>query len=122
MVIDFSLSCVGRGAILMIMESEVIAIGLTTVGGKGDANALAEEAVRKGLAACVQIEGPIRSLYIWGEGVASDDEYRLVFKFSAAKRALLEDWLHSRHPYDLPQWVVIDTCQASAAYAKWVNG
>ncbi len=100
----------------------MIAIGITTVAGRGDADALAEEAVRKGLAACVQIEGPLRSIYMWGEGIAADEEYRLVFKFAPDKRSDLEEWLHRRHPYELPQWVVLDACSASAAYAKWING
>lgn len=103
------------------MENGSISVGLTTVARKSDATALAEEAVRLNLARCVQVDGPVSSVYQWGEGITVDDEYRLVFKFSAAKRQALEEWLHSRHPYELPQWVVLEDCRASAAYADWVN-
>lgn len=104
------------------MQMGTIAIGLTTVAGRCDADALAGDAVRQGLVACAQIEGPLQSMYMWGGDVVADEEFRLVFKFASAKRAELEAWLDQRHPYELPQWVVLDPCSASAAYAKWVNG
>ena len=56
-------------------------IAWTTVASREEADHLASEAVRLGLAACVQVDGPVRSHYRWEAKVENAEEFRLCFKF-----------------------------------------
>lgn len=90
----------------------------TTVGDEAEARRLSTEAVAQGLAACVQID-TIRSVYRWQGRVHDEPEWRLLFKTLESALPALRDWLHARHPYELPQWLVWPAA-ASEAYQDWV--
>lgn len=32
----------------------------------------------------------------------------------------LEAWLHEKHPYDVPQWIILPVTGGSEAYLSWV--
>ena len=97
-------------------------IAWTTLPSREEADHLAGDAVAAGLAACAQVEGPLRSHYTWEGRVQAEDEYRLTFKFAAAKARDLETWVHARHPYAVPQWLVVQADHASPGYRAWVLG
>ena len=58
----------------------MLMIAWTTVATRSDAERLASGAVTAGLAACVQIDGPMRSIYRWEGKIENSDEFRLTFK------------------------------------------
>jgi len=93
----------------------------TTVGARGDAERLARDAVTQGLAACVQIEGLVRSVYLWEGEVEEAQEYRLCFKFLPEHSAALEALVHALHPYDVPEWVCVDATHVSEKYLSWAQ-
>ncbi len=94
-------------------------IAWTTVENEADARRLAAGAVELGLAACVQVEGPITAHYRWEGQVRQGTEYRLCFKFLAGRQARLETWLHEQHPYKTPEWVVIAATHVGEKYLSW---
>ena len=99
-----------------------VLVAWTTLPSKEEAETLAAAAVAARLAACVQVDGPIRSHFIW-EGVAqAEEEFRLTFKLAATEEAALRAWVHSRHPYAVPQWLALPATQVSPAYQAWVLG
>ena len=102
--------------------TEPIGIAWTTLPSREEADRLALDAVSAGLAACAQVDGPIRSHYTWEGKVESEDEYRVTFKFPFDQVQSLESWVHSRHPYAVPQWLSIQADHASPAYRAWVLG
>lgn len=102
--------------------TEAIGIAWTTLPSRAEADRLAADAVDARLAACAQVDGPIRSHYTWEGKTESEDEYRVTFKFAWSKAADLQAWVHTRHPYDLPQWVGIQADLASPAYQAWILG
>jgi periplasmic divalent cation tolerance protein len=102
--------------------TEGVGIAWTTLPSREEADRLAGEAVAAGLAACAQVEGPIRSHFTWEGRVQAEEEYRLTFKFAAAKARDLETWVHARHPYALPQWLGVQVDFASPGYRAWVLG
>lgn len=93
---------------------------LTTVGGAFDARALAEALVEARLAACVNIVEKIRSIYRWEGRVTEDAEQLLVIKTVDARLDALRDELFKRHPYDVPEFVVIPIGETSEAYGAWI--
>ena len=93
---------------------------LTTVGADFDARALAHALVEARLAACVNIVPAIHSVYRWEGRVADDAEQLLIIKTSGARVEDLRAELVKRHPYDVPEFVVIEADQMSDAYREWL--
>jgi periplasmic divalent cation tolerance protein len=92
---------------------------LTTFGTAAAAEACGRHLVEQGLAACVQLDGPIRSIYRWQGHIETDEEFRLLVKTTPAAVAACQTAITDVHPYDLPEIVVLSAA-ASAAYAEWV--
>jgi periplasmic divalent cation tolerance protein len=93
----------------------------TTVAQRPDAERIAAEAVRLGLAACVQIDGPITSHYCWEGKLEAASEFRLCFKFLPANAAALERHVHAVHPYETPEWIVVEARQVAEKYLSWAK-
>ena len=55
-------------------EVQAIAIAWTTLPQREEAERLASEAVGAGLAACAQVDGPIRSHFTWEGRTQVEDE------------------------------------------------
>jgi len=107
--------------IAMVASSNTdAAIVLTTLGADADAAALARTLVEERLAACVNVLPPMSSLYRWKGRLEQDREQQLVIKTTPGRVAALEARLKELHPYELPEFVVLDAT-ASAAYAAWLR-
>lgn len=96
-------------------------IGWTTVETREQADTLARGLVDARLAACVQVDGPIRSTYRWEGRVQQGNEYRLTVKYVAQRQAEIETWLLARHPYENPEWVVVRADHVSEKYLSWAQ-
>jgi periplasmic divalent cation tolerance protein len=92
---------------------------LTTVGPDFDARALAHALVEAQLAACVNIIERIHSVYRWEGRVADDAEQLLLIKTTDARVNELREELFRRHPYEVPEFVVIAIAEMSDAYREW---
>jgi len=91
----------------------------TTVANEEDARLIARALVEARLAACVQTER-IVSTYAWRGAIEESAEIRLTIKTVPDRRDACLAWLRARHPYDLPELVVLDA-RASREYAQWAN-
>jgi len=89
-------------------------IAWTTVAQRADAERLAADAVARGLAACVQIDGPLVSHYRWQGKPERAEEFRLCFKCLPAQLAALETHVLATHPYDTPEWLVAHAARAES--------
>jgi periplasmic divalent cation tolerance protein len=98
---------------------EVLSV-TTTVETLADAQALAREIVQRRLAACVQLEPGLQSVYRWEGRICEEPEVRLVIKTLPAAAGALQALLAERHPYAMPQFLAC-AMQASAGYAQWVR-
>ena len=87
-----------------------------------DAERIARGLVEAG-AACVNILPGVRSLYWWKGQLCDDTESLLLIKAAIEKVEALRGALRGLHPYELPEWVVLDPDNAltSEAYRKWVR-
>ncbi len=99
----------------------MINIGWTTINSEENAEKLAKGSVENRLAACAQVEGPIRSFYRWEGDLESVQEYRITFKFDSETSVKLANWLKENHPYETPQWVTVSARDVSAEYWQWVR-
>ena len=96
-------------------------IVLTTAGSKKEAQKLARALVERRLAACVNVVGPIASVYWWKEKVESAAEFLLLIKTTAAAVARIEAALKELHSYELPECVVLPIEGGSEKYLQWIE-
>lgn len=93
---------------------------LTTVGLMEKAEELARSLLERRLAACVNIVGPIRSIYRWKGRIENELEYLLLIKTTAGRAAEIETAFAELHPYELPERVELSVEGGSAAYLEWI--
>ncbi len=96
-------------------------IVLTTVGMSFDVEPLARDLVERRLAACVSVVERVRSFYRWKDRVEDEVEQLLIIKTADEKIDALRDALLSRHPYQVPEFVVIRMDELSPAYRAWIE-
>ena len=89
----------------------------------------AEEAERIGramveekLAACINILGPVRSIYRWKGAIETSDEVAAIFKTSDDRAGLLITRIAALHSYDVPCVAAWPIDKILGAYADWVEG
>lgn len=96
-------------------------VAWTTLGSRAEADRLAAESVRLGLAACAQVEGPITSHYRWEGRLERSEEFRVCFKAPAAALERLESWVLESHPYDTPEWIAVRADRVPEKYLSWAE-
>ncbi|NDC52885.1 MAG: divalent-cation tolerance protein CutA [Planctomycetia bacterium] len=99
--------------------AEVVEIR-TTFPQRAAAAACAERLVREGLAACVQVDGPVTSVYRWQGGLETAEEFRCTCKTTAERAAACVAGIVAGHPYEVPE-VIMTTVSAAPPYAVWVR-
>ena len=87
------------------MIIEEMKIGWTTTASYTEAETLARQAVKEGLAVMTQIEGALLTFYMENDELRDSDLYRVVFQFPASRTEELESWLQENHPFKSPDWL-----------------
>lgn len=99
----------------------MLILGWTTVTTREQAEILAQGLVESRLAACVQIDGPVISHYLWNGKRERSEEFRLWVKFIAGRQIDVEKWLLSRHPHETPEWITVRAENVSEKYLSWAK-
>ena len=97
-----------------------VAMVLTTTDSQAVAESIANELVSNKLAACVQIDGPIKSIYTWKDKLTSSQELRLSIKTTQANIEKLVASIKTLHNYELPQIIAIPITGGNDDYLKWI--
>lgn len=98
-----------------------VVLALTTLPGDFDATDLAQQIVGTGLAACVTIIPGIRSVYTWQGVPQVDHEQQLLMKTTSDRVDPLWEVLRDKHPYDVPEFLVVPVIDGSEEYMHWVD-
>lgn len=77
--------------------------------------------VERGLAACVNILAPCRSIYRWQGVVEEAAEVPALFKTGTAKTDALIAAITAEHSYDVSAVVAWPIVSANPAYAAWIS-
>lgn len=96
-------------------------IVLTTAGSREEAKKIAHALVELRLAACVNILGPIHSVYRWQGQVESAAEHLLLIKTTASLFDAVAAAIRELHSYDLPECIQLPIEAGSAEYLKWIE-
>lgn len=85
------------------------------------ARRIADDLVTRQLAACVQVLGPMLSVYTWENTVHRDEEWLLLAKTTAAAFPRLAQAVVAQHRYAVPEVLAVPVTQALGSYAGWVR-
>ena len=95
-------------------------IVLSTAGSEDEARKIAQALVERRLAACVNVVGPIQSVYRWKGAVESAAEHLLIIKTTAAAFPRVRDAIRELHAYELPECVMLSVEAGSEEYLNWI--
>ncbi len=96
-------------------------IATTTVSSASDAEHLASAVIEKNLAVCAQVEGPLHSHYVWQGRKTAAHEWRITFKLLRDQSEPLSTYVHTAHPYETPQWIVVAAEHVGEKYLSWAR-
>lgn len=93
---------------------------LLTAGSEEQANRIARALVDERLAACVNVVGPVRSIYRWRGAVEDEREYLLLVKTRARLYPAVERRIKQLHSYEVPEVLALSPQDGSRAYLDWL--
>lgn len=102
------------------MRASQARIVLSTAAAEEQARSIARRLVDEHLAACVNIVGPIRSIYRWRDAIEEDTEFLLLIKTRAPLVARVERRVIELHSYEVPEVLAIAPPEGSAGYLAWL--
>ncbi|MBI4499366.1 MAG: divalent-cation tolerance protein CutA [Chloroflexi bacterium] len=94
---------------------------LTTLPTEADALHLARLLVEARLAACVQVVGPITSIFRWEGQVQQAQEWACLVKTVADSYEAVAEAIRRHHPYQVPEILALPVSAVSDPYAQWVR-
>ena len=93
----------------------------TTTETKQAAQEIAAALVQQRLAACVQVSGPVESVYRWQGKVQQSQEWLCTAKTRASLLPRVEAAIRGLHNYECPEIVAVPIADGSAAYLAWLG-
>ena len=93
----------------------------TTTGSPEEAQQIAETLVREGLAGCVQVLGPIRSMYRWQGAVETAEEWLCLIKSRSDLYPQLEAAIKALHSYEVPEIIAVAVTHGYEPYLTWLS-
>ncbi|HMP78202.1 MAG TPA: divalent-cation tolerance protein CutA [Pirellulaceae bacterium] len=100
---------------------ERLVVIVTTSDDRQFLEILAHELVKQRVAACAQISGPIHSVYSWQGKVENADEWTLSIKTLASLQFSAIDHVRRRHPYQVPEILVMEPTWVADDYLRWAS-
>ena len=102
-----------------LLEAQSLLV-LTNMPDALSARALAHQLVEQKLAACVNIQTGVQSVYRWQGVIEEANEVSLLIKTSAARFSELEAAIKAAHPYQLPEIIALPIAAGWPPYLDWL--
>jgi len=102
------------------MVNEFIQVS-TTIEKREDAEKIAQALIEGRLSACVQIVGPINSIYRWKGKVERTEEWLCLIKTERNLYKQVERTIVKLHPYETPELVATPIIIGSGDYLHWLR-
>ena len=91
-----------------------------TVSSADEARKVGKEIVSQRLAACVNILGPIQSMYWWKGNLQEDNEMVVIAKTTAALLPRLIERVKAVHSYEIPCIVALPLTEGNPDFLDWI--
>jgi len=92
----------------------------TTASSEEEAHRLASALLEVGLAACVQVVGPVRSRYWWQGSLESATEWLCMAKTTDDRVDEVTAAVRAAHSYDTPEVIVVAIVGGDEGYLQWI--
>ncbi len=92
----------------------------STAASEEQAQSIAQALVAERLAACVNIVGPIRSIYRWREAIEDEREFLIIIKTRATLYVKVEKRIRELHSYEVAEVISSSIDRGSPPYLKWM--
>src|ERR1041385_8616775 len=96
-------------------------IALVTAPDVKTARRLARVALAARLIACANILPRVESHYRWQGKIERSSEVLLILKTTAKCLGKLEKLIVAKHPYDTPEFVILDVRGGNKRYLNWLE-
>lgn len=93
----------------------------TTTDSRELAVQIAEKLVGEKIAACLQILGPITSIYRWKGKIENTEEWYCVIKTRKNLYQKVEEAIKALHPYEVPEIIALPISEGSKDYLDWIT-
>lgn len=93
----------------------------TTTAARDEALRLGASAVKSGLAASAQVQGPALSVFWHLDEYGESEEWQLTLKTTDARYADLEKHLRREHKWENPEISAVRLEAGSADYLAWID-
>jgi len=94
---------------------------LTTCETKDQAEKIAEDLVDRKMAGCVQIVGPITSIYRWKGQIEKAEEWLCLIKTKAELFLDVEKIIIQNHTYETPEIISTPITAGNKEYFQWLK-
>jgi periplasmic divalent cation tolerance protein len=94
---------------------------LVTAPNLKTARSLARAALAARRIACANLIPKVESHYVWQGKVECNAEVLLVLKTTQRQLKALEQLILSKHPYDVPEFIVLPVTRGNARYLDWLS-
>ena len=93
----------------------------TTTDNEEEALNLARLLVGQRLAACVQVLGPVKSVYRWEGEIEQAEEWVCLIKTREDLFEETKDLIEANHSYEVPECLSTPIIDGSEAYLQWLD-
>ncbi|HUP68970.1 MAG TPA: divalent-cation tolerance protein CutA [Acidimicrobiales bacterium] len=93
----------------------------TTASNREEAGRIADALLRRRLAACVQVIGPVQSRYWWHGELEESEEWLCLAKTTEGRAEELIQAIGEAHSYETPEIIVMAIVDGSEPYLRWVS-
>lgn len=94
---------------------------ISTAPSRDEASRIAMALVEESLAACVNVTGPIDSIYRWQGKVENAQEFLMLIKTTSSKSASAIARLRELHLYEVPEAIELNIEGGNAEYLRWIG-
>jgi periplasmic divalent cation tolerance protein len=94
---------------------------LTTTETRNQAERIAETLVDRRIAGCVQIIGPIMSIYRWKGKTEKAEEWLCLIKTKKELYTEAEKTIKQMHSYETPEIISVPITSGSKKYLSWLD-
>jgi len=96
-------------------------VAITSLPSLEQAQTIARQLVENRLAACVQIQQGVNSIYRWDGKICEENEVLLSAKTSRVLWEEIRVFIQNNHPYDLPEIMAFTPADYEQQYGQWVE-